>query len=204
MFYVGSHKGTEDDGYVCSSKTMLIEYRKRPNDFKRRVIKVCPACELKGWEQRYLDMIQLKELYPSNRKYYNIKRYAAGGDITTEMSNRAEIIKRRYGKKHRDAVKRAIANRSAEKERLHQARRKASLRITFSRADYVNYQDVPFDVFVDGILFGKYRNKKHFAKDVRCDLSQINKHVKHGSWLVKQRRKHPFAVGSVVTFKLMA
>jgi hypothetical protein len=36
--YVGVHKGTPDDGYVCSSKIMKEEYTKRPNDFSRQII----------------------------------------------------------------------------------------------------------------------------------------------------------------------
>lgn len=36
--YVGVHKGTPDDGYVCSSKPMVEEYTKRPNDFSRQII----------------------------------------------------------------------------------------------------------------------------------------------------------------------
>jgi hypothetical protein len=36
--YVGVHKGTPDDGYVCSSKLMLQEYKKRPQEFSREII----------------------------------------------------------------------------------------------------------------------------------------------------------------------
>lgn len=36
--YVGSHKGTIDDGYVCSSKHMMKEYKNRPADFTRQII----------------------------------------------------------------------------------------------------------------------------------------------------------------------
>jgi hypothetical protein len=36
--YVGVHLGTPDDGYVCSSKTMLKEYSDRPHDFTREVL----------------------------------------------------------------------------------------------------------------------------------------------------------------------
>jgi len=36
--YIGSHKGTTDDGYVCSSKHMMKEYKKRPADFTRQII----------------------------------------------------------------------------------------------------------------------------------------------------------------------
>lgn len=200
MFYIGSHLGNQDDGYVCSSKAMLLEYRKRPNNFKRRILKRCSKAELKGWEQFYLDKIQSNELYYKNRKYYNIKRFAAGGDITADMPTRSEIIKRRYGKKHSDAVKKAIAARTPEREKIHQDRRKASLRKTFSQSDYTNYQDVPFDVFINGAFYRRYRNKRQFAIENLCDLSQINIHVKTGQWIVKQKRRHPFSVGDTITF----
>ncbi len=36
--YVGSHKGNPSDGYVCSSKPMKQEYKKRPQDFTRQII----------------------------------------------------------------------------------------------------------------------------------------------------------------------
>ena len=36
--YVGVHKGFDDDGYVCSSKSMLKEFKERPHDFNRQII----------------------------------------------------------------------------------------------------------------------------------------------------------------------
>ena len=36
--YIGKHKGTLDDGYICSSEQMLIEYDQRPQDFVRTVL----------------------------------------------------------------------------------------------------------------------------------------------------------------------
>jgi hypothetical protein len=48
--YVGVHKGTTTDGYVCSSKKMLEEYSIRPNDFSRQIIA----------EGNYEDMISLE------------------------------------------------------------------------------------------------------------------------------------------------
>ena len=36
--YVGSRKGSTDDGYICSSKLMLEEYAKRPADFTRQIV----------------------------------------------------------------------------------------------------------------------------------------------------------------------
>ena len=36
--YIGVHKGTINDGYVCSSRYMLDEYQKRPTDFIREIL----------------------------------------------------------------------------------------------------------------------------------------------------------------------
>ncbi len=37
-YYIGSHWGTEDDGYICSSQWMQRSYARRPQDFKRRIL----------------------------------------------------------------------------------------------------------------------------------------------------------------------
>ena len=36
--YVGKHKGTDDDGYVCSSESMLSEYNDCPSRFVRTIL----------------------------------------------------------------------------------------------------------------------------------------------------------------------
>ena len=36
--YVGKHKGTNDDGYVCSSESMLSEYNDCPSRFVRTIL----------------------------------------------------------------------------------------------------------------------------------------------------------------------
>lgn len=67
MLYVGSHKGTLDDGYVCSSKLMLEEYKKRPEDFTRQIVA----------EGSYVDIIKLEEVILTsvnaklNEQFYN-------------------------------------------------------------------------------------------------------------------------------------
>ena len=38
MYYIGSHWGTVDDGYICSSNRMRKAYKRRPQDFKRRIL----------------------------------------------------------------------------------------------------------------------------------------------------------------------
>lgn len=62
-YYIGSHWGTEDDGYVCSSTWMKRAYARRPQDFKRRVIEIVENREeLCAREHRWLQMIRSDEL----------------------------------------------------------------------------------------------------------------------------------------------
>ena len=71
-YYVGSHWGTEDDGYVCSSQWMRRARERRPEDFKRRIIKrgFTDKKSLLIEESRYLKMIKPEEL---KTRYYNMK-----------------------------------------------------------------------------------------------------------------------------------
>lgn len=66
--YVGVHKGTQDDGYVCSSDVMLKEYAERQEDFTRIVMAVGT------YEDMYL--LESKMLQESNASanslYYNL------------------------------------------------------------------------------------------------------------------------------------
>ncbi len=82
-FYIGSHWGTFDDGYICSSSWMKQAYKHRPQDFKRRILKVISTNrkDLLLEEQRWLSMIKPEELTSKNStnakrntrvRYYNI------------------------------------------------------------------------------------------------------------------------------------
>ena len=74
-YYVGSHWGTIDDGYICSSKWMKRSYKNRPKDFKRRIIKKIETSrkDMLTEEQRYLSMIKDNEL---RYRYYNLIKNA--------------------------------------------------------------------------------------------------------------------------------
>ena len=71
-YYVGSHWGYMDDGYICSSKWMKASYKRRPFDFKRRIIKkvYTDRKDLISEEYYYLSMIKSNEF---GTKYYNLK-----------------------------------------------------------------------------------------------------------------------------------
>ena len=75
-FYIGCHWGTEDDGYICSSNWMRDAYRRRPQDFKRRMLqKTTEQSELNLLEYNWLKKIKLEEL---GSRYYNLKRNSSG------------------------------------------------------------------------------------------------------------------------------
>jgi len=70
-YYVGCHWGQEDDGYICSSNWMRMAYTRRPEDFKRRILKRTTIRELLfELEDYYLNMIPNEEF---GKRYYNLQ-----------------------------------------------------------------------------------------------------------------------------------
>jgi hypothetical protein len=66
--YVGSHKGSTDDGYICSSKSMLEEYKKRSNDFSRQIISEGSFSDI-----RKLESVILKSVNAAlDEQFYNM------------------------------------------------------------------------------------------------------------------------------------
>jgi hypothetical protein len=127
-YCVGSHQGDPDDGYVTSTGWMMRAYRKRPEDFKRRIIAYCfidDLKELRALEQRWLQMIKPCEL---GERYYNYKRVATGGNLYEGFSEARmkEVSKKlrdsRTGEKHHSARAVVIDDvRYATKAEAHRA-----------------------------------------------------------------------------------
>ena len=100
-YYVGSHWGTENDGYICSSTWMRKAYRRRPTDFKRRVIArvATSRIDLLNEEQRWLQMMKPEEL---RIRYYNLMRradhlwHADAGKLLTVGEKISRTQKERY------------------------------------------------------------------------------------------------------------
>lgn len=94
-YYVGSHWGPEDDGYVCSSVWMRRAYRHRPQDFKRRIVArvFTSRQDLFDEEYRWLKMMKPEEM--RGPRYYNIKTYRDNHwhaeDETIRLSVREKI-----------------------------------------------------------------------------------------------------------------
>jgi hypothetical protein len=71
-YYIGCHWGTENDGYICSSVWMKNSFFRRPQDFKRRILKRVYSDRKKLFEaeSHFLNKIKIKEF---GKKYYNLK-----------------------------------------------------------------------------------------------------------------------------------
>ena len=88
-FYIGSHWGSQSDGYVCSSQWMLRAYRRRPNDFKRRILSIHDdRCLLLSEELRVLNLIRDDEL---GKKYYNLAKHSGHWHASNLKSTREKL-----------------------------------------------------------------------------------------------------------------
>lgn len=89
-FYIGCHWGTEDDGYICSSSWMYNSFKRRREDFKRRILKrFYIKKEMYDEEYRILNLIKEEEL---GIKYYNHAIFHA------EMNEKSKYSKERNRK----------------------------------------------------------------------------------------------------------
>lgn len=89
-YYIGSHWGTENDGYICSSRNMKKNYKRRPQDFKRRIVErvTTDRKELLETEDKWL---QLATKNPT--RYYN-KNFKTGGYWWLNEKTKKEVAKK--------------------------------------------------------------------------------------------------------------
>ena len=72
-FYIGSHKGTPDDGYLGGGVLFRRAYAKRPESFIREIMYT--GVNYREYEQTILDY----EDAASNEQFYNLVNHAWGG-----------------------------------------------------------------------------------------------------------------------------
>ena len=91
-FYIGSHWGTIDDGYVCSSTWMKRSYLRRPGDFKRKIISMVYTSkyDLLTEEHKWLSCIKNEEM---GTRYYNLTNHLNGHWMTD--SNKSLSVKQK-------------------------------------------------------------------------------------------------------------
>ena len=110
MYYIGSHKGSPDDGYICSSKYMLEEYNKRPDDFYREILVIGEYPYIRDLEEKLLKLVNAA----LNEQYYK----KSNGDGKFYCIKHSEETKKKmrghpnYLKNHTEETKRKISKNS--------------------------------------------------------------------------------------------
>lgn len=118
--YVGLHKGTPDDGYVCSSKHMLREYKQRMQDFTREIMTVntYDIC-------RKFEAACIRAMLQQNVPCYNLN---VSGAIVFTPEIRQKISQTHKGKTISEDQKAAIREWNATKRRATSEATKEKIR----------------------------------------------------------------------------
>lgn len=120
MFYLGSHWGAEDDGYICSSVRMKRAFKRRPADFKRRILNRCAErTALLAEEQRWLQMIPDEHL---GVKYYNLHRRTGHWHGHSDRSMVVEKLKQSWTEERKQSasIKQSLAWTDARREHFRE------------------------------------------------------------------------------------
>jgi hypothetical protein len=123
-FYIGCHWGFEDDGYICSSRTMRKAYRRRKDDFKRRVIQrvYTNRQDLLEEEHKWLSLILDDQL---GRKYYNLSKKHFG-HWSTNPDIRDVTISKMAKKVISEEHRRKISEAGKKRKPSEETKRKTS------------------------------------------------------------------------------
>lgn len=174
MYYIGSHWGTENDGYICSSNRMRDAYRRRPNDFKRRILKtnINDRKETLIEEHIWLSKIEQENL---GKKYYNLRQHLWGHwstDKNSLMTVGEKISKANKGDFRRSEwmKNRTVTEETKEKIRQANLGKTYSPEINAKKGGHRDYTDVEF------------RNKmsiaaKNRSEETRKKISENNKRL---------------------------
>ena len=127
MFYVGCHWGTVDDDYICSSNRMRDVYRRRPQDFNRRILttNIVDKTDVLKEEYRWLSKIKDVEL---GKRYYNLSNRHFGHWVMNDGYTKEKHPM--FGKKHSEETKEKMRGRKVGEETKEKLR--ASARKQFS------------------------------------------------------------------------
>lgn len=138
--YIGFHKGSEDDGYISSSKHFLREYYKRPKDFSRQIIASGTKEDMQSFETTLLLSVraaQSEEFYNKQNGNRNFFCDAHSEETKAKMRetwkakgeyncDNAKAIKAWRGQKHTDEAKRVIGEKSRRHNESRRKRMKAA------------------------------------------------------------------------------
>lgn len=121
--YVGYHKGTVDDGYICSSKIMLKEYENRPKDFTRQIISTGSSEEMRILECKILQSVKAH----LNEDFYN--QHNGNGKfvcLSHSEKSKQKISQSNKGSKRSEETKQKMREARSKQITTDETRRKQS------------------------------------------------------------------------------
>lgn len=198
-YYIGSHWGTEKDGYLCSSSWMKRSYKRRPQDFKRRILKIVNIrSNLLETEQIYLSMIKDHEL---KNRYYNLTNKIRGNwshDSNKNLSVKQKISNSLKGKKLSDDHKRKISESKAGKALSSETKNRISdsskgklvsdefrKKMSETNKGKILSSDHKRKISESNLGISRNSGKKH-SEETRNKISQLQLGKKRGSYSKKQ------------------
>lgn len=167
--YVGYHKGRDDDGYICSSKIMKEEYKKRPQDFSRKIVAHGKLEDIVSLETKILQSMNAAD----DPQFYN------------KHNNTARIINGPLSEEHKEKIRKGCQGINRGRLFSETTREKISKSKIGTPAwnkgiprDEETRKKISETRILNGI--GKKENNPMFGK-VRPDLAAKNKIPK--SWI---------------------
>lgn len=180
MLYVGSHKGKTNDGYICSSKLMLQEYKNRPNDFSRQIVAEGEYIDMRKLEEKILQTLNAAK----DKQFYNM--HNGSGNF--------------YLKKHTEETKQKFKGKKKSPEHckaLSESKKGKKWKFKYNRRSYVGENNPNFNkkpskkiiqkmkiaqqkyvYIVDG---NKYHNMNDIAKKYNVTVSCVFGRLKSNS-----------------------
>ncbi len=114
MYYVGCHWGSEDDGYVCSSNRMRNVYRRRPEDFKRRIVQRVTSSRRDLLEIEHKWISQIKDVQLGTKFYNHSKKRFGHWSCDDQLLD--QVSKKLIGRKHSEETKKLISDKKKGKK----------------------------------------------------------------------------------------
>ena len=193
-YYIGVHKGSSNDGYVCSSKLMLEEYNERETDFRREILAEGSWDDMFELEGQLLEYFDVK----NNRKFYNQHN---GGENFFNVdgfpsSKKGKTYKEFYGEEKAIDIKNKLskASKNKPKSKTHRQRisesKKGKSRDSFSEEWKNNMKKsaqnryitetksclhAPIQVKIDNIL---YPSLKEASRQLGLDYDKLRYQTK--------------------------
>lgn len=117
-YYIGSHKGAPDDGYVSSSKYFNEQYHIRPADFTREIlVSFDEYSEAHDYETKLLNSVDARR----NPLYYNQSNntpgwYNKGHTEATKAKLRISLTGRIFSEEAKEKMSRAALGKLVSEE----------------------------------------------------------------------------------------